>query len=98
MKGISKSALKQSAMRVKNGVTTLEQESKDFASKNDIGVLEARALIIFAIGIIVLAAILPSALSAVHAANTSGWSTAETGIWSVLGIVVIGVAIYKLIE
>ena len=98
MKSISKSALKQSAMRVYNKVSTLEDESEKLASQNDIGVLEARALIIFAIGIIVLAAVLPSALAAVHAANTTGWSTAEVGIWSVLGIVVIGVAIYKLIE
>ena len=96
---VSRKALFAIARRVHSGAMSLEEGVAQLQMSNpEMAALEAKTIILFAIGIIVLAAVIPSAMTAIHDANTTGWSGAETGIWGVMGIIVIGVAIYKLIE
>jgi len=103
VKDVSKKDLMYAVMSVRNG-TDINEAAETLAAStnrkygNDMGVMEAKNFILFAIGIIIFAAILPSALSQIHAANTSGWSAAETGMWGVIRVVVIGIGIYRLIE
>lgn len=98
---VSRKVLFAIARKVKSGAMSLDQGVAELQAQsglNDMAALEAKTIILFAIGIIVLAAVIPSAMTAIHGANTTGWTAAETGIWGVMGIIVIGVAIYKLIE
>ena len=47
--------------------------------------------------IIMAAALVPSALTSFNAANTSGWTTEQTALWGVIGILVIVAIIVVLI-
>ena len=71
---------------------------KKFAEDNDMGFTEAKTIILFVIGIVIFAALIPTALQTIHAANVTGWSTAETSLWNIFGLIVIGIAVYKLID
>lgn len=67
-------------------------------AKNEMAMTEAKTIILFVIGIVIFAALIPTAIQTIHAANTSGWSGAETSLWNIFGLIVIGIAVYKLIE
>ena len=45
------------------------------------------------LGAYVFAATIPGAISAINAANTSGWTTAQAALWPVVGIIVLFVSI-----
>ena len=65
---------------------------------NESGFTEAKTIIIFVIGIVIFAALIPTAIATIHAANITGWSTAETSLWNIFGLIVIGIAVYKLVD
>jgi len=45
-----------------------------------------------AIGIFIMASVIPAALTSYHGANTTGFSTEELALWGIVGIlIVIGV-------
>lgn len=51
-------------------------------------------MIQWAVGLLVLIALVTGAIiTTVHNANTTGWSTSEIAMWSVVGIVVIAMVI-----
>ena len=89
-----------SVMGYKNAETDEERDTvvKNFAHDNDMGFTEAKTIILFVIGIVIFAALIPTALQTIHAANVTGWSTAETSLWNIFGLIVIGIAVYKLID
>lgn len=52
-------------------------------------------LIIF---IYLLASLLPTAISSLNSANTSGWEPTQIAIWSVISIVILATIIIKVSE
>lgn len=52
-------------------------------------------LIIF---IYLLASLLPAAISSLNDANTTGWTTTQIAIWSVVSIVILAAIIIKVSE
>jgi hypothetical protein len=65
---------------------------------NDHGVMEARYIIGLIIGIYLLAALIPAAISALNGANVTGWTTTQTAIWAVLSIIILATVIMKISE
>lgn len=51
--------------------------------------LNAKTIVMFAVALVVMSAILPSAISNVEDANTTGWSTGATSMWGIIGIVAV---------
>jgi hypothetical protein len=47
--------------------------------------------------VILAAALIPSALTTFNAANTSGWSTEQTALWGIIGVLIIVAVIMLLI-
>jgi len=41
------------------------------------------------VGAYVFAATIPGALTAINGANTTGWTTAQTALWPIVGIIVL---------
>lgn len=76
-------------------VSELKTAAKSY---NEDGFTEAKTIILFVIGIVIFAALIPTAIQTIHAANVTGWSTAETSLWNIFGLIVIGIAVYKLID
>lgn len=48
------------------------------------------------IGSYVMAATVPGAVSAVQAANTTGFSSAESAIWPLMGLIIIAGCVYSM--
>ena len=48
------------------------------------------------IGSYVVAATIPGAVSAVQAANTSGFSTAELALWPLMGLIIVAGSLYSI--
>lgn len=66
--------------------------------ENDMAMTEAKTIILFVIGIVIFASLIPTAITTIHDANTTGWGESEQSLWGIFGLIVIGVAVYKLIE
>jgi predicted membrane channel-forming protein YqfA (hemolysin III family) len=47
-----------------------------------------------AITVIIVAAVIPAALTSVNNANKTGWTTTQTALWGLIGIMVI-IAVVK---
>ena len=47
-----------------------------------------------AIGIFIVAAIVPAAMTSLNSANTSGWNATQVALWGLVGVLVI-VGIFK---
>lgn len=60
--------------------------------------VEARYVVGLVIGIYLLAALIPSAISALNDTNTSGWTSTQLAIWGVLSIIILAVIIMKISE
>lgn len=60
--------------------------------------LEAKYIITLVIGIYLFSALLPSAITALNGANTTGWTSVQTAIYAVIGVVVLAVVIIKITE
>ena len=56
---------------------------------NDKGEMNPNTIIGLAIAVIVASAVLPSAISTIFNANTTGWSTGAVALWDALPIIVI---------
>lgn len=65
---------------------------------NEDGILEPRFLIFLIIGIYLLAALLPSAISTLNGANTTGWTATQIAIYGVFSVIVLAVVIIKISE
>lgn len=91
--------------------TTYSQKYKDYlvrktekayqensTPENEQAIMDARAIVVLVIGIYLASALLPSAISALNEANTSGWTTTQIAIWSVVSVVILAVVIMKLAE
>lgn len=66
--------------------------------KNDGGMMSTGAIISLVIGIVILAALLPTAIDSINSANTTGWDSTQTAIWAILGIIVLAVVVMKITE
>lgn len=66
--------------------------------KNDDAMLEPRYMIFLVIGIYMLAALLPSAITTLNAANTTGWTTTQIAIYGVFSVIILAVVIAKVSE
>lgn len=66
--------------------------------KNDGGMMSTGAIIGLVIGIVILAALMPTAISAINDANTTGWDASQAAIWSILGLIILAVVVMKISE
>lgn len=66
--------------------------------KNDGGMLSTGAIIGLVIGVVVLAALLPTAIQSINAANTTGWTETQVAIWGILGLIILAVVVMKVTE
>lgn len=66
--------------------------------ENEQAMLEAKYIITLVIGIYLFSALLPSAISALNGANTTGWTATQIAIYAVIGVVVLAVVIIKITE
>lgn len=66
--------------------------------KNDGGMMSTSAIISLVIGVVILAALLPTAITAINGANTTGWDDTQTAIWAILGIIILAVVVMKISE
>lgn len=62
------------------------------------GMMSTGAIIGLVIGIVVLAALLPTAIASINDANTTGWNDSQTAIWGILGLIVLAVVVMKISE
>jgi len=60
--------------------------------------VEARYVVGLVIGIYLLAALIPSAISALNNTNTTGWTATQLAIWGVLSVIILAVVIMKISE
>ena len=60
--------------------------------------LEAKYIITLVIGIYLFSALLPSAITSLNGANTTGWTATQIAIYAVIGIVILAVVIIKITE
>lgn len=60
--------------------------------------MEAKWIVTLVIGIYLLATLLPSAIASLNEANTTGWTSSQIAIWSVVSIVILAVVIIKITE
>ena len=67
-------------------------------SENEKAMLDARAIVVLVIGVYLASALLPSAISGLNTANTSGWTATQIAIWSVVSVVILAVVIMKVAE
>lgn len=51
--------------------------------------LSPRGLVIFVIGIVFLAALVPTALNDLFAVNTSTWDTGAASLWVIVGLAIV---------
>lgn len=68
------------------------------ASSHEDAMMDARAIVVLVIGVYLASALLPSAISALNGANTSGWTATQTAIWGVVSVVILAVVIMKIAE
>ena len=66
--------------------------------ENEKAMMDARAIVVLVIGVYLASALLPSAISALNDANTSGWTATQTAIWGVVSVVILAVVIMKIAE
>lgn len=66
--------------------------------KNDGGMMDTKAIIGLVIGIVILAALLPTAVTALNNANLTGWDATQTAIWGILGLIILAVVVMKIAE
>lgn len=66
--------------------------------ENEQAMLEAKYIITLVIGIYLFSALLPSAITALNGANTTGWTPTQMAIYAVIGVVVLAVVIIKITE
>ncbi len=66
--------------------------------ENEQAMIEAKSIIVLVIAVLIMAAVLPSALQALNGANTTGFSPAELALWGVIGVIIIAVVVMKLAE
>jgi hypothetical protein len=66
--------------------------------ENEGGMMSTEAIIGLVIGIVVLAALLPTAIAAINNANQTGWSATQTAIWGILGLIILAVVIMKVTQ
>jgi TRAP-type mannitol/chloroaromatic compound transport system permease small subunit len=53
--------------------------------------MDAKGYILLAVGIIVLAAVVPAAITSFFAADTSGWDAGTVALWTVIPLVIVAV-------
>ena len=66
--------------------------------ENEEALLEAKYIVGLVIGIYLFSALLPSAITALNGANTTGWTTTQLAIYGVISIVILAVIIMKISE
>ena len=66
--------------------------------ENEQALMDAKAIVLMVIGVYLISALVPSAISAINGANTSGWTTEQIAIWGIVGILIIAIIIVKLVE
>lgn len=65
---------------------------------NDAAVMEAKYIIFLVIGIYLIAALLPTAISTLNATNTTGWTASQIAIFGVFSVIILAVVIAKIAE
>lgn len=71
--------------------------ARDFRNHED-GMMSTGAIIGLVISVVILAALLPTAMSAINDANTTGWDASQTAIWGILGLIILAVVVMKISE
>ena len=73
-----------------SGFIPTEMQEALTSEFNENGDISVGAAIGLCISLVVVAAVVPTAISAIVGANTTGWDTGTVAIWGVLGIAVVG--------
>ena len=73
-----------------SGFNAAEMQETLTSEFNENGNISVGAAIGLCISLVVVAAVVPTAISAIMGANTTGWDTGTIAIWGVLGIAVVG--------
>lgn len=68
------------------------------SEENERALMDAKTIVFMVIGVYLISALLPSAISAINGANTTGWTTEQIAIWGIVGILIIAIVIVKLVE
>lgn len=66
--------------------------------KNDGALMSTSAIISLVIGVVIMAALLPTAMNALNTANTTGWDETQLAIWGILGVIILAVIVMKVTE
>lgn len=87
-------------MVLKEAIEKIDRETDSlvYKFKNDGGMMSTGAIISLVIGVIIMAALLPTAISSINDANTSGWEPTQTAIWGILGLIILAVIVMKVTE
>ena len=88
-------SVREAKQNLKEATAKFEQNP---TPENEEAMLEAKYIVGLVVGIYLFSALLPSAISALNAANTTGWTPTQIAIYAVIGIVVLAVVIIKLTE
>lgn len=76
-------------MAIKDGALHVDNEG---------AMLEPRYLIFLVIGIYLIAALLPAAISTLNTTNTTGWTDTQIAIYGVFSVIILAVVITKVSE
>lgn len=66
--------------------------------ENEKAMMDARAIVVLVIGVYLASALLPSAITALNEANTTGWTGTQAAIWGVVSVIILAVVIMKIAE
>jgi hypothetical protein len=66
--------------------------------KNDGALMSTGAIISLVIGVVIMAALLPTAMTSINGANTSGWDATQISIWGILGLIILATVVMKVTE
>lgn len=75
-----------------------EQRLVTATNWQEVAAVEARYVVGLVIGIYLLAALIPSAITALNDTNTTGWTATQLAIWGVLSVIILAVVIMKISE
>ena len=88
-------SLREAQKAYKKAKATFKQNP---TPENEQAMLEAKYIVGLVVGIFLFSALLPSAITALNDANTTGWTSTQIAIYSVIAVVVLAAIIIKITE
>ena len=85
-------------MRLKHPTAYAMADKMINPSMNEDGAIDIKAIVMLGFGALIVSAFIPMGLEALHAADTTGFSTTELALYSVIGVAILIAAVMVFIN